>query len=133
MQENARYTWLGELGASQVFDLLARCQLMVISSFSEGGARVIGESIVRGTPVIGSEVDGVLGLLDDDYPGTFPAGDTQALADLLQQCETDESFLKDLQRRTKLLAAKFDPQVERDAWRALIHDCQSALLGTRPS
>ena len=131
MRENARYTWLGELGGEEVVNLLAQCQLMVISSFSEGGARIIGEAIVQGTPVIGSEVDGVLGLLDEDYPGTFPVEDTRRLADLLQLCESDEVFLADLQQRTSSLAARFDPQVERDAWKALIDDCESALLGTR--
>ena len=129
MQENPRYAWLGELDSYQVAHLMAQCHLMVVSSLSEGGARIIGEAIVQGTPVIGTEVDGVLGLLDEEYPGTFPVGDTQRLADLLWRCESDEAYLADLRKRTELLAANFDPQIERSAWKALMDDCKSALVG----
>ena len=73
-------------------DLIASSRLMVMSSLFEGGARVVGEAMVHGTPVISSRIDGVVGLLGDDYPGYFLPGDTAELAALLNRFETDPGF-----------------------------------------
>lgn len=128
MRENPRYEWLGEVDGGRLSGLMASCQATVVSSRSEGGARVAGESIVAGTPVISSRIDGMIGLLGDDYPGYFPYGDTRALADLLLRLETDDAFRAALRRRTAALAPRFDPARERDAWAALLDELDSPRL-----
>ena len=127
-KENPRYTWLGELDGERVWNLYAESQLAVVSSLLEGGCRVVGEAIVAGTPVIGSRVDGVLGLLDDAYPGTFPAGDTTALRHLLHRCEVEADFRDELRRRTLALAPRFDGENEKNAWSALLKECEERML-----
>lgn len=119
---NARYEWLGELPRYRALRVLSRCRLLSLTSVMEGGANAISESIVASVPVISSRIDGSIGLLGDDYPGYYPVGDTQALADLLERAETDSAFFTDLKSRCADLAPMFDPQRERRAWRDLLAD-----------
>ena len=96
---NPRYRWLGERPRGQALRLLARCRLLSLTSELEGGANVISEAIALGVPVVSSRIAGSLGLLGTDYPGYFPFGDTQALADLLRRAETDTDFYDACVRR----------------------------------
>lgn len=120
MARNPRYRWLGEVSGEDVRALLATTRLMVLSSVMEGGANVLGEAIVAGVPVIASEIDGSLGLLGEDYPGTYPSGDTQALASMLARFENDPAFLGQLTALCAARAPLFSPEREAAAWAALI-------------
>ena len=73
---------------------------------------MIGEAVVAGVPVISTRIDGVVGLVGDDYPGLFPVGDAAALAELLWRAESDASFMDELQQRCRSLAAQFAPERE---------------------
>jgi len=110
MAENPRYHWLGEQSPEETSRLLATSQLMVLSSHSEGGGRVVGEAIVHGTPVLSTRIDGIVGLLGEDYPGFYPVGDAESLATLLQRCETDHEFFAHLQSTAD--PALFSPETE---------------------
>ena len=114
-RENPRYQWLGELSSAEVGDLLATSHLMVLTSHSEGGARVVGESIVHGTPVLSTRIDGVVGLLGEEYPGFFPVDDAEALAALLWKCECDPTFFATLQEAAAAARSRFDPETEEHA------------------
>jgi glycosyltransferase involved in cell wall biosynthesis len=119
-KENPRYEWLGELSEIETARLLASSKLMVLTSLSEGGARVVGESIVHGTPVLSTRIDGVIGLLGEDYPGFFPIGDAVALAALLELCENDEAFYSRLTGEALACAGQFHPAREKSALLAAI-------------
>lgn len=119
-KENRRYDWLGELSEIETARLLASSKLMVLTSLSEGGARVVGESIVHGTPVLSTRIDGVLGLLGDDYPGFFPVGDAAALSTLLHRCESDAAFYSTLTTAALACAPQFHPDRERAALLAAV-------------
>lgn len=121
-QRNPRYRWLGEIPRAKVRRLIASSHLLVLSSRMEGGANVISEAIVDGTPVLASRISGSVGLLGHDYPGFFPFGDTDALRALLLRAETDPSFYRGLESRCRRLAPLFRPSRERAAWRALIKE-----------
>jgi putative glycosyltransferase (TIGR04348 family) len=120
MAVNPRYRWLGDVPAGDVRDLLAGTRLMVLSSTMEGGANVLGEAIAAGVPVIASAIDGSLGLLGEDYPGTYPTGDTQALATLLSRAESDPAFMAQLTAACAARAPLFAPERERQAWATLM-------------
>ena len=120
MKANPCYLWRGDVPASAVRRLLARSHAMVISSLSEGGANVISEAAVAGVPVLASRVDGNVGLLGADYPGYFPAGDTRALARLLQRLEHDPRFAARLAQALARRAPLFRPAREIAAWRRLL-------------
>lgn len=114
-RENPRYRWLGELSSEAVSGLICSSALMVLTSHSEGGARVIGESIVHGTPVLSTRIDGVIGLLGESYPGFFPNDDPEALAAMLYRCETNAEFYRQLEEASAALACRFSPEAEARA------------------
>jgi putative glycosyltransferase (TIGR04348 family) len=134
MAANPRYFWRDDVPAAAVRRLLARSHAMVISSFSEGGANVISEAAVAGVPVLASRMDGNVGLLGTDYPGYFPAGDTQALARLLRRVECEPRFVARLGKALARRAPLFRPAREIAAWRRLLASLrrQSAGLKTTP-
>lgn len=119
---NRRYHWLGEVPRSAALGVLSRCRLLSLTSESEGGANVISEAVVAGVPVISSHIDGSIGLLGVDYPGYFPVGDTQALADLLWRAETDTVFYNTLRDCCARLRPLFDPAREKQSWDDLLRE-----------
>lgn len=118
--ENPRYRWVGELPRIAVLRLLARSRLLALTSELEGGANVVSEAIACGVPVLSSRIPGSIGILGPDYPGTFPVGDTEALARLLLRAETDPEFYGDLKRRCERLLPLVDPRRECESWAALL-------------
>jgi putative glycosyltransferase (TIGR04348 family) len=119
-RDNPRYRWLGERPRGRALVVLARCRLLSLTSRLEGGANVISEAVTLGTPVVSSRIAGSVGLLGEDYPGYFPTGDTEALADLLRRAETNASFLAELRRRGDELRPLFEPAEERRRWAGLL-------------
>lgn len=120
MHLNSRYRWVGEQSPKRAMEILRNSQLCVNSSRMEGGANSVSEAIAAGVPIIASRVPGNLGLLGENYPGYFPAGDAEALARLLFRAETDEQFLAQLKLAGQNLAGKFLPEQELEAWRKLL-------------
>lgn len=121
-KENPRYDWLGELSETETARLIASSHLMVITSLSEGGARVVGEAIVHGTPVISTRIDGVIGLLGENYPGFFPVGDAADLAEILLKSEHDSAFNGELKAAALRFADQFDPETEKQAIVSLVEN-----------
>ncbi len=122
MAENPRYRWLGEIERWRVRQLLARSHAMVLSSRLEGGANVVSEACVASLPVLSSRISGSIGLLGEDYPGYFDAGETKELTVLLERCEAEPEFLADLESRCRALASRFHPDRERAAWGAVLDE-----------
>jgi putative glycosyltransferase (TIGR04348 family) len=114
-----RFRWLGELPRREAKRLLASSHFCIVPSSAEGGANVVSEAIAAGTPLIASAVPGNLGLLGDDWPALFPAGDTAALGVLLRRA-LDRDFRELLLARTRALQPLVDPQSEFGAWRELL-------------
>lgn len=126
MAREPRYRWVGEWPRWRARRLLARSHLLVISSRMEGGANVVSEALVQGVPVLASAVSGNIGMLGEDYPGYFPVGDTEALAELLQRAASDPVFYRDLTRRCRRLAPLYKPARELQAWRQLLAEVMLA-------
>jgi putative glycosyltransferase (TIGR04348 family) len=128
---NPRYCWLGERPQSQALRVLARSRLLAVTSRLEGGANVVSEALAAGVPVVASRIEGSVGLLGAGYPGYFPAGDTRALATLLQRVETDAAFRSRLERWCRRLAPLVHPTRERRAWRELLAELSPAAARPR--
>ena len=122
---NPRYRWLGGLPRWKVLRLLARCRLLALTSQMEGGANVVGESIACSVPVVSSQISGSIGLLGEDYPGYFPVGDTQALANLLARVETDTAFYNTIKTWCERLKPLVDPSLERQSWESLLRELKN--------
>jgi putative glycosyltransferase (TIGR04348 family) len=123
MRANPRYDWRGELPRGEALRMLARSRVHVLSSRMEGGANALSEAIACGVPTLASRIPGSVGILGRDYPGYFPAGDTDALAGLLRRAETDTKFLGRLRKACKRLQPLVRPAREREAWRMLLEEC----------
>jgi putative glycosyltransferase (TIGR04348 family) len=118
---NPHYDWLGARPREEALDLLARSRLLVLTSRHEGGANVVSEALAAGLPVVCSAIPGSIGLLGEDYPGYFPAGDSSALARALYAAERDTGgYYTALRERCASLASLVDPERERRAWADLL-------------
>lgn len=126
---NVRYRWLGEVSPTRARRIIGDARLMVLTSISEGGANVLGEAVVSGTPVLSSRIPAALSALGSAYPGLFRVGDTAGLARLLARAERDPRFLALLTRRTTARAHLFTASTEKRAWRSLLaelaHDARA--------
>ena len=120
MQRNPRYEWRGEVPQWRARQLIARSQLLVVTSKLEGGANVVSEALVADVPVISSRISGSIGLLGDDYRGYFDVGNTQQLRSLLLRCERDREFYESLRDQCRVRAPALSLEVERAAWKSLL-------------
>jgi len=123
-EKNPRYRWAGELPYWMTRRVLARSQLLVISSKMEGSSNVLSEALASSVPVLASRIPGLMGTLGKDYPGYFSVGDTAELARLLLKVERNPLFYRSLQRRCARIAALVKPARELSAWKALLHELQ---------
>ena len=119
-EANPRYRWIGPRHRRETLERIATARLLVLTSRAEGGAQVISEALACGTSVLATRIDGVVGLLGDDWPGLFPVGDATVLARLLERIETDPDARDRLAKRTEALAPLYRPATEVEAWRALL-------------
>jgi putative glycosyltransferase (TIGR04348 family) len=118
---NPRYDWLGPKPREDALDLLARSRLLVLTSWHEGGANVISEALAARLPIVCSAIPGSIGLLGEDYPGYFPAGDSSALGRALYDAERDsEGYYGALRDHCAALASLVGPERERRAWAGLL-------------
>ena len=120
MQANHRYHWFDEVPYWQLRRTYARAQALIVSSRMEGGANVVSEAIMSDLPVLASQIDGSVGLLGEDYRGYYPAEDTNALQQLIQQLEQTPDFLLGLSKQIKALKPQFTITQERMAWQQLL-------------
>lgn len=115
-----RYRYSGALAHGLTRSAIAAAHLLVHPSRMEGGANVIVEAVTAGTPVVASRVSGNVGMLGEDYPGYFEAGDAAGLADRLLQACRDPAYLKALGVSCTRRKALFEPRVEKRAVNALV-------------
>ena len=116
------YRWLGNLPHAATRRRIQAANVLVHASRMEGGAQVVIEAVMSGTPVLASRIDGNVGLLGDDYAGYFAVGDAAALAVLMQRCRDEPAMLAGLQDQCTKRAALFQPAAERAALLALVHE-----------
>jgi putative glycosyltransferase (TIGR04348 family) len=127
VRDNPRFQWLGDRPRAETLETLSRARLFVASSRHEGGANALSEALALGVPVLASRIPGALGILGDDYPGTFAVEDTRALADLMLRAETDADYYRSLERACRARAWLTDPAQELESWREILNE----LMGER--
>jgi putative glycosyltransferase (TIGR04348 family) len=115
------YRWLGELPPAQARALIRRSRVLLHPSKEEGGATVIAEALLSGTPVVASDCAGNVGLLGDDYPALFPVGNMEAASRLLLRAESDPAFYRRLLEAVRQRARLLTPAREGKSLRALVH------------
>ncbi|SCC92134.1 Glycosyltransferase [Thiomonas sp. X19] len=116
----SNYRWHGALSHAATRRRIQSAHVLVHPSRMEGGAHVVIEAIRSGTPVLASRIDGNVGLLGEDYSGTFAVGDDAALATLLQQARDDPDMLDRLKRQIAHRAPLFSAEAESSSLHSLV-------------
>jgi len=119
------YRWLGGQPHAATRRHIQRAHVLVHTSRMEGGAHVVMEAVLSGTPVLASRIPGNVGMLGEDYAGYFAPGNAQALADLLKRCRQDAGLLVQLQAQCALRAPLFAPEAEAAALHKLVQDLRA--------
>lgn len=84
--------FLGFQPQVDVRDWMRRAQIFVLPSVEEGQGVVLLEALASGTPVVGSDVDGIAEVITPDVGRLFPVGDSTALAGYLLELIADNSL-----------------------------------------
>jgi putative glycosyltransferase (TIGR04348 family) len=119
---NPRYVWRGAVSHDETLRTLASSHLHAITSRMEGGANAVCEALALGVPTVSTHIPGSIGLLGQDYPGYFPFGDTEALAQLIDRAETDPTFYQSLTTKCGDRAPLVRPEQEQAAWMQLMDE-----------
>jgi putative glycosyltransferase (TIGR04348 family) len=107
------YRYLGEQTHAVTRARMARAHVLVHPSRMEGGAHVVMEAVMSGTPVLASRIDGNVGMLGGNYDGYFPVGNANALANMLLRCKNEPHFLDHLNQQCALRTPLFEPLAEK--------------------
>lgn len=121
-EANPRYQWIGGVPHWQSRRRIARSRLLLLTSKSEGGPSVLSEAIMNNVPILSTRISATSGILEPDYPGLFPVGDQRRLAELLDRCETDKGFYRELVGKIRELKKRFAPATELNAWKRLMSE-----------
>lgn len=121
-EQRPQYRWIGALPHGLTRSAIKRAHVLVHPSILEGGAHVVIEAAMSGTPVIASRMSGNVGLLGADYPGYFEVGDARALATLLQRALLDRAFYRQLCTATAKRTRLFTPAQERRSILAVVKE-----------
>jgi putative glycosyltransferase (TIGR04348 family) len=107
------YRYLGEQTHAATRARISRAHVLVHPSLMEGGAHVVMEAVMSGTPVLASRIDGNVGMLGVGYDGYFSVGDAQAMANMLERCKNEPDFLDHLNKQCALRTPLFEPLAEK--------------------
>jgi putative glycosyltransferase (TIGR04348 family) len=123
------YRWLGGVSHTSARSRIQRAHLLLHPSEMEGGAHVIMEAVLSGTPVLASRVAGNVGMLGADYAVYFPAGDASAMLGLLRACRADLGAPASTLARLQAQCAVRAPLFHRDAERRHLLQALAGLPG----
>ncbi len=126
-QSNPIYHWLGALRHEATRRRIQRVHVLVHPSRMEGGAHVVMEAIMSGTPVLASRIPGNVGMLGQGYGGYFEVGDAAALAGLLVRCRAEPDVLERLMRQCARRAELFEAGREKKTLLETITGCGDAV------
>ena len=105
----------GTLSHAQTMRQMTQVHALLQPSVSEGGALVVAEAVACRLPIIASNIAAHLGQLGATYPGLFPVGDVDALAQTLVKFIADEAYRGSLLTAVNALMPRLaDPVHERD-------------------
>ena len=121
-----RWQWNGSVTRAELHKIMASAPVLILPSLHEGGANVAGEFLVSGLPIIASRVAGNTGILGEDWPALFEAGNAGSLADLLIRWIQQEEFRNQVTLAARNLAPQHDLDREREEWGQLLRELEES-------
>ena len=114
----------GRVPTSEVYDSIAGATATIFPSlWEEPFGRITVESMMLGTPVIGSDVGGIAELINDGVNGLlFSPGDSTGLEDRLQTIIQEEELRKRLSSKGESFSRQFRPERIADNHMAVYSD-----------
>jgi phosphatidyl-myo-inositol dimannoside synthase len=120
-------TFHGHVASRQsLVDILAGCDMFVLSSRSEGMPRAMIEAMAVGLPVLGADIPAISELLPVDQ--VYATGDAEALAGLIRET-ANPTRLQELAARNAVILEPFDPTLLSAKRRALYETLRWAACG----
>jgi putative glycosyltransferase (TIGR04348 family) len=123
---NPRYEWRGARSRRETLREIAAAHVLVVTSRAEGGANVVAEALVAGTPILATRIDGTVGMLGPSFPGYFEVGDADGLARRLERLERDSAFAAELAAACAAVRPRFERPREREAWAEILREVRDA-------
>lgn len=103
-----RITFHGWLAAPEVSAIMARSDILLMTSLHEGLPMVGVEALQNGLAVIGSAIGGLQDIIDEGKNGFLCELNPEAFAARFRQVFSDRNLLTALRRSSREAAAKFD-------------------------
>lgn len=100
-QPPASVSFLGELPHPDVLAMMARCDLFVLPSHTEGFPNVVVEAMALGCPVVATDVGATAEILGDDSGVVVAPSDPAGLAAALRDLMTDPARRAELADRAR--------------------------------
>src|SRR5262249_33020775 len=119
-RKDPRYAWIGDRPRAEARQLMRRAHVLLHPSVMEGGAQAVIEAVTAHTPVIGSRIDGNVGLLGRDYAGLFDLGNAKDAAHLVERAAREPGFLRRLAQQCRLRAPLFAPARQSEGIHLLV-------------
>ncbi|MFZ5868812.1 MAG: glycosyltransferase [Thermodesulfobacteriota bacterium] len=107
----------------QVGQWLRSLDAFVLPSVSEGCPNILMEAMACGLPCVATRTGAVEELIEDRASGLLvPLGNSEALAEALDEIVDDENFARNLGKNARLRMSQFDSARERRDWEAVYRE-----------
>lgn len=118
-----RFAFPGWVSPEQVLDLMARSDLLVLPSRSEGLPVVGVQALAMGLALVLSDAGGNVELVQPGKNGClFPAGDLDALTESLKSLLASPSAIQSAQAKSREMAKAFDLNVIVEKYEAIFQE-----------
>lgn len=116
-------TFAGPRSHAGVRAALARADVFMLSSVSEGASRSALEAMAMGLPVVTTDVGGMREIVDDGVEGfVVPSRDPQSLANAIVSLATSPGRRRELGTRARARAERYDASMHLDRIEELLLD-----------
>jgi glycosyltransferase involved in cell wall biosynthesis len=105
----SRVEWIGPVSKDRLRDYYHQAEVVVLPTYFEGRALIIGEALASGLPVITTPASGAEDLIDDNCGRLVPVGNLDALVESLRWFDKNREQLPALSRAARA-------QAERCTW-----------------
>jgi glycosyltransferase involved in cell wall biosynthesis len=104
-----KINWLGHVANEQKFELIAKHDLLVLTSYNENFANVVVESLAMGTPVLVSKEVGLANYVNDNGLGWVTSLDANGVAAKIKSSYYDTSLRRQIRANApSLVRNEFD-------------------------